>query len=62
MSDTVRIWSLKRAAWWEWHSHGYTEDIKKAGLYSREQAQEIIENTHGENEMREVEPGGTCHG
>jgi len=51
---TVRIWSKLRAAWWCWHSAGYTEDVAKAGLYTREEAQDIIASTHGENELREV--------
>ena len=51
---TVRIWSKARHAWWRWYSAGYTEDVAKAGLYTREEAEHIIAGTHGENEMREV--------
>lgn len=50
----VRIWSFTRHAWWRWHGAGYTEDLAKAGLYSREDAQEIVDGTHGQNEIREI--------
>ena len=35
------IWSTERNMWWKARELGYTEDILKAGRYSREQALDI---------------------
>ena len=37
------IWSNEHRAWWKPHSGGYTTDIRKAGVYSREKMLDICD-------------------
>jgi hypothetical protein len=40
------IWSEEHGAWWAPGSHGYTTSLRQAGRYSRERAEEIVENAN----------------
>ena len=40
------IWNLERGQWWKPAEHGYTSDIKQAGLYSESDAIRIIRNAN----------------
>lgn len=42
--DDYLIWSNEHSAWWGPDSDGYTSDLSKAGIYSRDFAMEIVEN------------------
>jgi predicted phosphohydrolase len=32
------VWSNQHRAWWRPNSHGYTDNVKRAGIYSRAEA------------------------
>jgi hypothetical protein len=36
------IWSLEHGQWWKSHKVGYTENIKEAGLYTFDEALQIV--------------------
>ena len=50
MSDLVVIWSMGHKAYWAQNSNGYRLNLSMAGLYSREEAQEIVDSSRGRNE------------
>ena len=52
--DKVRIWSNKRGMWWVQSRHGYTDDIKLAGLFDREEAEEICSAPFSPSEIKEL--------
>ena len=41
MSEPYLIWSRQRSAWWRPNSAGYTQDVRNAGLYSKDEAIDI---------------------
>lgn len=45
------IWSYEHTAWWRPNSAGYTEDPMEAGTYRKEKAQEIINQSLGNEVM-----------
>lgn len=36
------IWSIEHGGWWGANRRGYVEDVRKAGLYTFEEADEIV--------------------
>lgn len=51
LGERVRIWSIEHKAWWRPDSMGYTTDIAGAGLYSPEEAAEIVKGSSGKDEV-----------
>lgn len=46
-SDDYLIWSHEHRAWWKAGSLGYSENISRAGVYTRDQAVRIVSDaTH----------------
>ena len=41
-TDDYLIWSHEHAAWWKAGGLGYTADIARSGVYSREEAIAIV--------------------
>lgn len=41
------VWSHEHSAWWGPGRNGYTPDVTKAGIYTREVALEICVNARG---------------
>lgn len=41
-SDDYLIWSHEHGAWWKPNSLGYTTNISRAGVYSRDDATDIV--------------------
>jgi len=41
-SDQYLIWSHEHQAWWKPARHGYTSDLRSAGIYSKKDAREIL--------------------
>ena len=48
------IWSEEHGAWWGPHHYGYTRSMKKAGRYSKEQAEAISASANGGGTFCEV--------
>ncbi len=48
------IWSNEHRAWWRPNSRGYTPNISDAGVYSREDAMDIVEGANKYQEAREA--------
>lgn len=42
-----RIWSFEHRAWWAASRMGYTQDVKLLGMYTAEEAADIVENAMG---------------
>jgi hypothetical protein len=40
------VWSEEHGAWWAPGAHGYTTSLIKAGRYSKERADAIVENAN----------------
>lgn len=40
------VWSEEHGAWWRANKYGYTREILEAGMYSEEDAREIIKEAH----------------
>lgn len=55
VSEPVYIWSGEHGMYWKDNSRGYTNDRSKAGVYSREAAERIIENA-GPSKALEIHP------
>jgi hypothetical protein len=47
------IWSFEHDSWWKPCRHGYTEDVMQAGLYSKEDAEQICEHANSYEEINE---------
>lgn len=45
-SDLYVVWSIDRERYWGPNSFGYTEDSKKAQVYSLSEAQKIVEDAN----------------
>ncbi len=41
-----KIWSNEHQAWWRSNQNGYTQNRKKAGIYSKYKALEIVESAN----------------
>jgi len=41
------IWSYEHEKWWKQGAQGYTPDYRKAGIYSKEAADNIVEKALG---------------
>lgn len=46
MNDSVRIWSFEHNSWWKPASLGYTPDENEAGIYTRQEAEKIVNNAN----------------
>jgi len=40
------IWSIEHGAWWGPNHRGYTQDVRQAGRYSFEVAQDIVNDAN----------------
>lgn len=45
----VLIWSNEHTAWWKANSWGYTRTLSEAGLYTLEEAKQIVEGANAFN-------------
>lgn len=50
MGDFVLVWSMEHGAWWRPGWHGYSTNIMEAGLYARQEAQQIVDGSNGRHE------------
>jgi hypothetical protein len=44
------VWSMEHNAWWRPNHCGYTADLYQAGLYTKDEADAIVNGTKGRNE------------
>jgi len=44
--DDVVIWSVEHEGWWRPNRLGYTDTLADAGRYTREDADEIVEDAN----------------
>lgn len=51
--DLVKIWSFEHDAWWRPNSQGYTTSEAEAGLYEREEAEEIVRQANYGGQLNE---------
>lgn len=57
-ADPVLIWSMEHDAWWRPNWRGYTLSRAEAGVYTRREAQGIVDGSRGANErIEEIGPG-----
>lgn len=56
------IWSFEHDAWWAPDRRGYTEDIEKAGRYSKDEAGEIVTDSVWCEEMAILEEVAKTNG
>lgn len=68
------VWSREHQAWWKAHRLGYTTHVLDAGLYTAEDAQEIVDHSWSRGACQEIAvplyrlfegpwfPGETLHG
>lgn len=40
------IWSVEHNAWWKQSKYGYSNDLSEAGLFSKEEASDIVEEAN----------------
>lgn len=40
------IWSHEHSGWWRSNQRGYTRDIRQAGIYTLEEAREIVKDAN----------------
>lgn len=53
-TDGVRIWSNRRNCWWMDGANGYTTEIKRAGIFLRDEAERLLRGSTT-SEIREIE-------
>lgn len=46
MNNVYRIWCFERNMWWKDGRMGYTESIDEAGLYSADEARDIVQTAN----------------
>lgn len=58
MTDKYLIWSNEHRAWWGPSRSGYTVSVAEAGRYTKETAEEIVEdaNLHANRHVPEGHP------
>jgi hypothetical protein len=40
------IWSEEHKAWWRPHGSGYTDELRRAGRYTKDEAEKIVLNAN----------------
>lgn len=46
MTEQYKIWSIEHNLWWGSNSSGYTNNLEKAGVYTKTKAKEICKSAN----------------